>query len=52
VVAPVGTLIHAGREHAVGTGQPGPVLRGLRDALNAVQWGRAPDVHGWLTRLD
>ena len=48
VIAAVGTLIHAGREHAVGDGRPGPVLRDLRARLNAIQWGRAEDAHGWL----
>jgi len=52
VVAAVGTFIHAGREHTIGSGRPGPVLRGLRDTLNAIQWGRAEDTHGWLTHLD
>lgn len=52
VLAAVGTLIHSGRDHRVGAGKPGPVLRGLRDTLNAIQWGRAEDVHGWVTRLD
>jgi len=51
VVAAVGTMIHDGCEHRVGQGRPGPVLRGLRDALNAIQWGRAEDRHGWLSRL-
>ena len=48
VIAAVGTLIRDGREHAVGSGAPGPVLRDLRARLNAVQWGRAEDAHGWL----
>ena len=52
VLAAVGTLIHEGREHAVGTGAPGPRLRALRERLNAIQWGRADDPHGWVTPLE
>ncbi len=51
VLASVGTLIHGDREVAVGTGQPGPHIRAIRERLNAIQWGRADDVHGWLTRV-
>jgi branched-chain amino acid aminotransferase len=51
VLAAVGTLIHEGREYPVGKGKPGPILRQLRDQLNAIQWGTAPDVHGWTSRL-
>lgn len=51
VVAAVGTLIHGGREYKVGTGQPGPRMREMRDELNAIQWGQAEDRHGWLTRV-
>jgi len=52
VLAAVGTLIHDGREHTVGTGRPGPKLRALRERLNAIQWGRADDPHGWAYRLE
>lgn len=51
VLAAVGTLIHKGREYTVGTGQPGPILRQLREELNAIQWGQQPDSRGWLTRV-
>lgn len=51
VVAAVGTLIHNGREYKVGTGQPGPRIRQMRDQLNAIQWGQTEDKHGWLTRV-
>lgn len=49
VVAAIGTLIHDGREYSVGNGKPGPILRGLRESLNAIQWGQVPDTHGWVT---
>ena len=51
VLAAVGTLIHDGREQRVGDGRPGPRLRALRERLNAIQWGRAEDPHGWVRRL-
>ena len=51
VVAAVGTLIHEGKEHPVGSGQPGPRIRQMRDELNAIQWGQTPDPHQWLTHL-
>jgi len=51
VVAAVGTFIHKGREYPVGDGKPGPKIRQMRDELNAIQWGKAEDRHGWLTRV-
>jgi len=51
VLAAVGTLLHDGREYPVGTGQPGPRIRTLRERLNAIQWGQAEDVHGWMMPL-
>jgi branched-chain amino acid aminotransferase len=51
VLAGVGTLIYAGTEHKVGTGDVGPLTRALRAQLVAVQQGEAPDRHGWLERV-
>lgn len=51
VLAAVGTLIHDGREYTVGKGKPGPVIRSMRDELNAIQWGQSPDTKQWLTRI-
>lgn len=51
VLAGVGTLVHRGAEHRVGSGEIGPVTRRLRAALVAIQQGEAPDPHGWLTRV-
>lgn len=47
VLAGVGTLVHDGKEHTVGTGDVGPVTRRLRAQLVAIQTGEAPDRHGW-----
>lgn len=51
VLTSVGTLIHNGEEFKVGTGEMGPVATKLRQALNDIQWGKAPDTHNWLTKI-
>ena len=35
-----------------GTGEAGPTTMRLRQVLNDVQWGKAQDKHGWLTKID
>lgn len=52
VLTPVGTLIHNGKEYAVGNGEAGATTLRLRQALNDIQWGKATDTHGWLTRVN
>jgi branched-chain amino acid aminotransferase len=51
VLAGVGTLVHDGKEHRVGTCEVGPVTQRLRAALVAIQTGAAPDTYGWTTRV-
>ena len=51
VLAGVGTLVHDGREVAVGSGDVGPQTKRLRAALVAIQQGEAKDPHGWLRRI-
>jgi branched-chain amino acid aminotransferase len=51
VLAGVGTLVRGGKAIQVGNGEVGPETRRLREALVAVQQGRAPDRHGWLTKV-
>ena len=51
VLAPVGTLIHNNKEFSVGSGKPGETTLKLRKALNDIQWGKAEDKHGWLTKV-
>jgi branched-chain amino acid aminotransferase len=51
VLAGVGTLIYHGTEHRVAGGDVGPLTRGLRAQLVAIQQGEAPDRHGWLERV-
>lgn len=52
VLTPVGTFIHNDKEYKVGSGEAGPTTMRLRQALNDIQWGKAPDPHGWLTKID
>ena len=51
VLASVGTLIYHDAEHQVGSGQAGPKVTQLKQSLNEIQWGVAPDTHNWLTRV-
>ncbi|MDH5371665.1 MAG: branched-chain amino acid aminotransferase [Acidimicrobiia bacterium] len=48
VLAGIGTILHAGREHRVGDGEVGPNTLRLRAALTELQTGATPDVHGWI----
>jgi branched-chain amino acid aminotransferase len=52
VITPVGTLGWKGEDIAVNDGKPGEVSRRLFEAITAIQYGRAPDTHGWMTDLD
>ncbi|GHE84700.1 branched chain amino acid aminotransferase [Thalassotalea profundi] len=52
VLTPVGTFIHNDKEYKVGNGEAGPTTMRLRQALNDIQWGKAADTHGWLTKVD
>lgn len=51
VLTSVGTLIHNGKEYNVGNGEAGPTVSKLRQTLNDIQWGKAEDKHGWLTKV-
>lgn len=50
-ISPIGVL--KGPDFSVGNadGEPGEVTMAIRAALTDIQYGRAPDRHGWLTRL-
>ena len=52
VITPVGTLGWKGEEVVVNGGQPGEIARRLLEAITAIQYGREPDKHGWMTELD
>jgi len=50
-ISPIGVL--KGHDFSVGdpAGAPGEVTMAVRRQLTDVQYGRAPDSHGWMTRL-
>ena len=50
-LTPVGTLVYDDREIPVRDGGAGPNTEKLRKALQAIQYGDAPDTHGWLTEV-
>ncbi len=52
VITPVGELGWKGESLIINNGQPGEVSRRLFDAITAIQYGRAPDPHGWMTPVD
>jgi branched-chain amino acid aminotransferase len=52
VLTQVGTFIHNGKEHRVGSGEAGPTTMKLRQALNDIQWGKAEDKHNRLVKVN
>ena len=52
VITPVGSVLHADGKFDINGGQSGPITLQLRDELTALQYGRKPDSHGWMTRMD
>lgn len=50
-LAPVGTLVYHGEEVKVRDGDAGPNTEKLRKVLQDIQYGLAPDTHGWLTEV-
>jgi branched-chain amino acid aminotransferase len=50
-LAPVGTLVYKGEEFRMRDGEAGPNTAKLRKLLQDVQYGLAPDTHGWLTEV-
>jgi branched-chain amino acid aminotransferase len=52
VLTAVGTFIHKGKEYQVGSGEAGATTLKLRQALNDIQWGKAPDKHNWLVKVN
>jgi len=50
-LSPVGALVYQGQEISVCDGAAGPNTLRLRKALQDIQYGHAPDTHGWLTEI-
>ena len=51
VVSPVGELVDGDKVYRVGDGNEGPVAKRLRETLTAIQFGAAPDTHGWMLEV-
>lgn len=49
VISSVGELGLEGGSLQIGSGQVGSVATRLRQTISDIQYGRAPDTHGWLT---
>ncbi|HVR01409.1 MAG TPA: branched-chain amino acid aminotransferase [Polyangia bacterium] len=52
VITPVGELGWRGEKLVINGGQAGEMARRLYDAITDIQYGRAPDKHGWMTLVD
>jgi branched-chain amino acid aminotransferase len=49
VITPVGQLGWKDETLVVNGGQPGPLAKRFFEAITDIQYGRAPDTHGWMT---
>ena len=47
VISPVGELAYKGRRLVVNEGRIGDLAQKLYDTIVAIQYGAAPDPHGW-----
>jgi len=47
VISPVGELAYKDDRITISGGRTGPLTQRLYDAIVAIQYGRAPDPHGW-----
>ena len=51
VVSPVGELYYEGETYVINDNKIGETTQMLYDALTDIQWGRAEDKFGWITRI-
>jgi branched-chain amino acid aminotransferase len=51
VISPVGELGYQGRPITINGGRTGELTQKLYDALVAIQYGAAPDPHGWMVEV-
>lgn len=51
VISPVGSFCYKGTCVDLGDGKPGKLTMQLYNQLTAIQYGRQPDKHGWVTLL-
>ncbi len=52
VVSPVGELGYKGERITINNGKTGPLTQKLYDAIVSIQYGEAPDPHGWMMPLE
>ena len=50
VISPVGELAYKGERIVINGGHIGPLTQKLYDAIVGIQYGKAPDPHGWTVR--
>ncbi len=51
VVSPIGELVFGQEQAVIHQGEIGPLTQRLYDALTGIQYGTAPDPHGWAMRV-
>lgn len=51
VVSPVGELYYEGKTYTINNNKIGETTQMLYDSLTDIQWGRAKDEFGWITRI-
>lgn len=51
VLAPITVINYQGVDHPIGTGEPGPKARMLRQALEEIQLQERPDLWDWVVEL-
>ena len=51
VISPIGTVRSASGDFAINGGIAGPMAMSLRKQLVDIQYGRAPDPHGWVRKV-
>jgi branched-chain amino acid aminotransferase len=51
VISPVGELAYQGEKMVINGGHIGPLTQRLYEAIVAIQYGQAPDPHGWTVEV-
>ena len=51
VISPVGELAYKGETMVINGGKIGPLTQRLYDAIVGIQYGQAPDPHGWTVEV-
>ena len=52
VVSPIGELIFKDKEYKINNFEIGKTTQMLYDTLTSIQWGKAPDEHNWIVKID